>query len=410
MITLNRTQTSAAPLVVESYTNGVMMYSYGGTSQATKLWQVRDSVNTPGFRAHAVSPLPENPFSYSEINETFSAGWWRTDGITGWNQSQWTIQRGNFGSPAPGTKSLSNLEKQALRSKAINGLRLKLKDQSVNVAQFYGEWDQTSRLLATSVARIGKAVSALRHGDIAGAARALGVKVPNGSSNFYRRWERNQSEAISTGWLELQYGWLPLLSDAYGSVKFLDTFLKAKPLLFHASTRKQVSRSDYLKTQQAEYIEEYFYQSKFEVSSRCSYRMTAAPYHNWSSLGFTNPVDLAWELLPFSFVVDWFIPIGNFLSSLDATLGLTFVDGSTTEFQKDSVMYMKTGKDLRQTVPGYNHYNSQSGVIQSRQEVVTVNRVNMNDFPSSLLPIPKNPFSQTHFFNALALLKLNFRR
>lgn len=51
-----------------------------------------------------------------------------------------------------------------------------------------------------------------------------------------------------------------------------------------------------------------------------------------NSLGLVNPLSLAWELLPMSFVVDWFIPIGGFLRQLTAPLGLEFTYGYETKF------------------------------------------------------------------------------
>jgi hypothetical protein len=41
-----------------------------------------------------------------------------------------------------------------------------------------------------------------------------------------------------------------------------------------------------------------------------------------SQLGITNPALLVWELIPYSFVIDWLIPVGDFLSSLDALVGV----------------------------------------------------------------------------------------
>jgi hypothetical protein len=32
---------------------------------------------------------------------------------------------------------------------------------------------------------------------------------------------------------------------------------------------------------------------------------------------------LAWELIPYSFVVDWLFPVGDYLSSLDALVGVS---------------------------------------------------------------------------------------
>jgi len=47
-------------------------------------------------------------------------------------------------------------------------------------------------------------------------------------------------------------------------------------------------------------------------------------------LGLLNPVSLAWELVSWSFVVDWVVPIGPMFQALTAPAGLSFVDGTVS--------------------------------------------------------------------------------
>jgi hypothetical protein len=39
-------------------------------------------------------------------------------------------------------------------------------------------------------------------------------------------------------------------------------------------------------------------------------------------MGLTNPAVVAWELVPFSFVVDWFVNVSEFLGQFDEFIGL----------------------------------------------------------------------------------------
>jgi hypothetical protein len=50
-----------------------------------------------------------------------------------------------------------------------------------------------------------------------------------------------------------------------------------------------------------------------------------------NKLGFVNPGVIAWELVPFSFVIDWFVPVGNFLSQWTDFVGLTLQKAYTTK-------------------------------------------------------------------------------
>jgi hypothetical protein len=71
--------------------------------------------------------------------------------------------------------------------------------------------------------------------------------------------------------------------------------------------------------------------------------------HLAQQLGFINPLSVAWELVPFSFVVDWFGNVGQVLASFSDFAGLSQVNPRTTTFQKTT--------KLTQTYTGYvaNH-------------------------------------------------------
>jgi hypothetical protein len=51
---------------------------------------------------------------------------------------------------------------------------------------------------------------------------------------------------------------------------------------------------------------------------------------SWSPIEVGNPLEWAWELIPFSFVVDWAFPIGDWIGSLDAMKGVETVAGTVT--------------------------------------------------------------------------------
>jgi hypothetical protein len=123
------------------------------------------------------------------------------------------------------------------------------------------------------------------------------------------------------------------------------------------------------------------------------------------AMGLTNPLLIAWELLPWSFVVDWFLPVGKFVENMDATAGLTFKDGYLTTYEVIDSIGTVDGSYLSKT-SGVN--NIKRG-IQSRKKV-TVYRQKLTDFPSNPAPSFKNPVSLDHMLNAMALLSQTFKR
>lgn len=75
-----------------------------------------------------------------------------------------------------------------------------------------------------------------------------------------------------------------------------------------------------------------------------------------NELGLLNPWGLAWDLVPFSFCVDWVLPIGPVLYALTAPAGLLFVDGTISYRRTDNqvVRYQLSAGGWNSTIkPNY---------------------------------------------------------
>jgi hypothetical protein len=287
----------------------------------------------------------------------------------------------------------------------------KLKDQRVNLAQVYAERKLTADLIADAAISIAKCFSYLKKGNFVAAARSLGVQASRRKTARFNRVLKSQGvrKASADGFLSLQYGWRPLLQDIYGSAEFLakkqgreirsrvsakstwkdnvNTVVKASPYYYDVYTKAD---------------------ARFEYSAHCLFSTSGAELSTAKEAGLTNPAALAWELTPFSFVVDWFLPVGNFLSSLDATLGLHFESGSYTTFHECRSSVRLSAYQLL----GVSHVYGRSRYtvrISSTRNYVENFRTVMLSFPSNEIPSFKNPFSFEHAANAIALLQQVFK-
>jgi hypothetical protein len=117
---------------------------------------------------------------------------------------------------------------------------------------------------------------------------------------------------------------------------------------------------------------------------------------NASSIGILNPLQIAWELVPYSFVVDWFMPVGSFLETLTDTAGLTFVSGVRTD---------RVVSQFNSTyTPPNSGYPNWDGSFSCSNRVRGVNRVPYSGWPAPL-PYVKNPLSTIHVASGLALIQ-----
>lgn len=277
----------------------------------------------------------------------------------------------------------------------------KIKNQKVNTAQMFSERKQVVNMIEHTLVRFIKSVRALHKGDFLGAAGALGV-LPRkrAHARFKRNFRQQQLDATAKGWLELQYGWKPFLNDIYGACEQIAKQHSAIQYFTATSrTKRTISLNTQSKTGSSSY---YTYlrsdgELKIEVAYSVTYENTNPAASLPSQLGITNPILIAWELMPFSFVVDWFLPVGNFIGNFDATAGLSFYSGYRTEYQSTSVVGTRIlfGKSGGQNI---------DMIWKCSQSKVNVIRETLAGFPTNTFPRFKNPISIMHAANALALL------
>lgn len=198
----------------------------------------------------------------------------------------------------------------------LGRLRNRIAGSDFNMGVFLGEGRESLQMISRTAKTLAVALTRLKRGEIAGAARALGV---NYGTQRYISAKKRTVDNLSSRWLELQYGWLPLLGDAESAAKFLAARLN-QPMVQRYRARLKVGarvtpggipwlESGCIAFTQGQIIAELFESSETQL------------------LGLEDPASVAWELLPWSFVADWFLPIGNYLQAraLNSALDGRFV-------------------------------------------------------------------------------------
>jgi len=204
-----------------------------------------------------------------------------------------------------------------------------------------GERRHTFDSIAKSANRLTFAFQLLSSGRRHSAMKALGLK-PSG-----KKWSRPRD--ASGLFLEWHFGWEPLLADIHAACEILQS--DVEPMLVrgsgNAKARKFKSTAPYVWSQDMNI--------SCAVKMQAVVRVTNPNLHKASQLGLTNPAAVAWELMPWSFLVDWFIPVGKFLDSWSDFQGLEMENSFTTTFMKgsDAQIYKQPGYwDLKSAYNG----------------------------------------------------------
>lgn len=389
-------------------------YSYKATLVAESVRTKRLSSKTTGFHnPNRVGPLMPLGFTFERDRQISRAGVQRTHyngKATDYNATNITAMGVMVGTPdivmaySPDSTAPADLESQCR-----NALLADIKGLKINLMQVYAERAKTADLIASTATKMAGAIGHLKRGDFASAASAMGgIAGRRARARFNKAFARDSAKALGSGWLELQYGWKPLLQDVYGACETLARVATQPELVRLTKSRTRVTPL------------RYWSQSKSGVSlvttrSETGERRTTVKYGvtfykpgslatSMASVGITNPLSLAWELMPYSFVVDWFLPVGSWIDTFDATLGLSFHSGYRTLFSKSSAESITTTFG----VSGDNH--SKTWATTGRYEGVRCYRTALSDFPSPAIPRFKDPVSILHMTNALALLSQSFGR
>ncbi|DAD50132.1 TPA_asm: maturation protein [ssRNA phage Zoerhiza.2_7] len=185
----------------------------------------------------------------------------------------------------------------------------------------------------------------LRSGNIPGASKALGVSVgapsrpKKGRDVLYDLYNprtgkatnlriRRGSNSFANNFLEFHFGWSPLLGDIYSAAQVLSSPIPRTRIV---GTGRREGDAYFLANQFAgiNWLEAK-HNCKVVVRVQAEVSVSNPNLRLASQLGLINPAALAWELVPFSFVVDWFVNVSDFLNQFTELAGLDIVNPQWT--------------------------------------------------------------------------------
>jgi hypothetical protein len=308
-----------------------------------------------------------------------------------------TSVRGDGAGGLLSPESRKTLISSADETRAIVNMLRAVGDQKWAAGETFVEMQKSIDMIGDSAKVLARGLFAASRRDWRGVAKALGVtpvKVKSGASE-------------SSGWLSYHFGWAPVVQDIANSALYLSgAFDGGEPPIIMARTKlREVSVSttkskswwtlndgygsiDCEHSTKTEFVDEYKASVYYELQT--SYLRGLAQY---GLVGLSTP----WAVLPSSYLIDWVIPIGDFLAAWDATIGLSYKGGSYTRFKKAKSTRTAISVTYQRKPAGDIHWLP----VESFDMRRTV-------WASSPLPFPayiKNPFDVFKAVTSVALLR-----
>lgn len=216
---------------------------------------------------------------------------------------------------------------------------------------------------------------------------------------------------VASGWLGWHVGWKPFLQDLQNLFNHF-TQLQTQPHMdfvgvvkARGSSYEQNTWFDF-HSKGAQHTQIGLY--RYELG--CKFRISDLTLFNQWQLGLTVRPTLAWELTTLSFVVDYWVNVGQYLENLEASIlqnGISLIDGYRTSSYKISDTVVKQGTWAPPADPRFGGPSGLSLVgrdLKAYKEVTHKNRDILLSFPSPVLPTFKIPRSAPQILTMAALL------
>lgn len=193
-------------------------------------------------------------------------------------------------------------------------------DLTIQMGANLGEAKQTLEMIAHRAGQLLTLAKDLRRGKVPSSPRVGAYK------RFKKKHgSRGWAQVPGGWWLEYHFAWSPLLGDIYTGCQMLsEPVWEFTPITERGSDRAVIDRSH---PRDWRFAEVDVTNIEAHVSIRGNAKVVNKNLYLANRMGLINPASVAWELVPFSFAVDWFLPVSSFLSSYTDSVGWEITRG-----------------------------------------------------------------------------------
>lgn len=202
---------------------------------------------------------------------------------------------------------------------------------------------------------------------------------------FQRQWKPGKAKDFFPDlWLQVNFGWVPLLQDIHAAITVMES--NPSPVRVRVSTFTEGRPSSHynrLDFGGGFMLDEWNVMSYVRGQAGAVVKAVNPNLLLASQLGLTNPAHVAWDAVPFSFIADWFLPIGSFLKSFDDFYGIEVQNAWTTTSIKANGSCMAKGSSGGRWWPDYDYFGASTASIVHRSPTLP-------EMPSFLSLQPKS--------------------
>lgn len=240
-------------------------------------------------------------------------------------------------------------------NKAYEKFKSKCQPDSAGLAMNLAQRQLAIDMIEKRTLQILGFANSLRKGNLPGALKSLGLLEDQKATQVIRKYGRKykfrngtwklryDSHRPKVGgdlkgklptkrsaadlFLELHFGWEPIIRDIHSSINVLQSGIPPERVSA-GSTRRYTSKWYTGTVNDPQEILEDTHQGTWRISAD----ITVSNPNLWlaNQLGLVNPAAVIWDLIPFSFVLGWFVNVDSFLASFTDFWGLSLTNQAVT--------------------------------------------------------------------------------
>lgn len=205
-------------------------------------------------------------------------------------------------------------------SKAQSKLKDKLGD-SAELGVTLVEWKRTAALVNQNALRL------LYLATLVGQLNKRRLKRLFRQPKKLRKRARRVPRDVAGLWLEYSFAWAPLVNDIYTGLGILSQDPPSPRIRARGTTLWTQRFRGNIPTREFWVVDR-----RVGVQLVCDVKIANPNLFLLQKAGLLNPVAIVWELVPWSFVVDWFTNLGQVMTQFSDFAGLDITNSSTTTF------------------------------------------------------------------------------
>lgn len=235
--------------------------------------------------------------------------------------------------------------------------------------------------------------------DLAEASKTRAMLANVGKMETYIKDFQGKHKTIANRYLEFIFGWKPLISTLYGTATEINNALPSAQRLVKRSSQRVTQ--DYISLG-ANRDTRVRYSHSHRIEYGFVFKPPSAVLNQLARFTSLNPASIAWELMPYSFLIDYIVDFGGYLRNMETAMihagSVSYGWKTITERKQSDGTIIGNGKSA------YYGATVHTGSLTARSYTQAKIRSPISAWPFPAKPTFKVRLGVTRLLNVAALL------